>query len=136
MKAINIFKTGTHTSMGGAELNFSEADLQAVATSYDPKLHEAPIVVGHPKSDDPAFGWVKGVTFEDGNLYAEPHQVDEAFAEMVADGKFKKVSAAFYAPGSANNPTPGSYHLRHVGFLGAQPPAVKGSPRHRVCRWR
>lgn len=24
------------------------------------------------------------------------------------------------------NPKPGAYYLRHVGFLGAQPPAVKG----------
>ena len=29
-------------------------------------------------------------------------------------------------PNSTNNPVPGVYYLRHVGFLGAQPPAVKG----------
>jgi hypothetical protein len=126
MKRIHFFKTGTHTSMGGAELSFSETDLEAVATSYDPNLHEAPIVVGHPKSDGPAYGWVKDVAFEDDELYATPDQVDPAFAEMVEAGKFKKVSAAFYSPGAANNPTPGSYYLRHIGFLGAQPPAVKG----------
>ncbi len=45
---------------------------------------------------------------------------------MVASGKFKKVSAAFYLPDSPNNPHKGVLSLRHVGFLGAMPPAVKG----------
>ena len=45
---------------------------------------------------------------------------------MVAAGAFKKISASFYSPSSPQNPVPGVYYLRHVGFLGAQPPAVKG----------
>ena len=45
---------------------------------------------------------------------------------MVRAGRFKKVSASFYTPDSPHNPVPGVYYLRHVGFLGAQPPAVKG----------
>ena len=39
---------------------------------------------------------------------------------------FKKRSASFYPPGHPANPTPDRPYLRHVGFLGAQPPAVKG----------
>ena len=45
---------------------------------------------------------------------------------MLAKGRFKKRSASFYPPEHPNNPTPGKWHLRHVAFLGAQPPAVKG----------
>lgn len=112
--------------MSGAALAFSESDLLATVKAYDPAVHEAPLVVGHPKTDDPAFGWVKSLSFADGMLSAEPDQVDAAFAELVNDGKFKKVSASFYTPDSPNNPVPGVYYLRHVGFLGAQPPAVKG----------
>ena len=48
------------------------------------------------------------------------------FAEMVQAGRFKKRSASFYKPDSPANPVPGVYYLRHLGFLGAQPPAVKG----------
>jgi len=48
------------------------------------------------------------------------------FAEMVKNGAFKKISASFYTPDSASNPVPGVFYLRHVGFLGAEPPAVKG----------
>ncbi len=124
-KPIQIFKPGKHVAMSGATLSFSEADLAATAAAYDPAKHEAPLVVGHPKHDAPAYGWVKSLAFADG-LDAEPHQVDPAFAEMVERGAFKKISASFYTPDSPNNPVPGVYYIRHVGFLGAQPPSVKG----------
>lgn len=125
-KPIQIFRPGTFKPMEGPALSFSESDLEASARAYDPAVHEAPLVVGHPKSDLPAYGWVKALNFADGHLQAEPDQVDPAFAELVNAGRFKHVSASFYAPDSANNPVPGVYYLRHVGFLGAQPPAVKG----------
>lgn len=125
-KAIHIFKPGTHTAMSGATLEFTEHDLAMSAQAYDPALHEAPLVVGHPSHDAPAYGWVKALHFADGGLQAEPAQVDAEFAELVQQGRFKKISASFYPPTSAQNPKPGVYYLRHVGFLGAQPPAVKG----------
>ena len=124
-KPIQIFRAGKHTASSGASLSFSESDLKACAEAYDPAKHEAPIVVGHPRHDAPAYGWVKSLAFADG-LDAEPCQVDPAFAEMWAAGRFKKISASFYSPDSPQNPVPGVYYLRHVGCLGAQPPAVKG----------
>lgn len=123
---IEIFRAGTHTDMRGITLDFSEADLSASAAAYDPAVSEAPCVVGHPKDNAPAYGWIKSLKVEDGSLVAEPHQVDAEFAEMVRAGRFKKVSASFYLPGAPANPVPGTHYLRHVGFLGAQPPAVKG----------
>ena len=126
MKRINIFKTGTHTSSNGATLDFSEDKLQGSAESYSPSVHEAPIVIGHPKDNGPAYGWVKSMEFSEGSLDAIPDQVNEDFAEMVKKGSFKKVSASFYLPDAPNNPSPGNLYLRHVGFLGAQPPAIKG----------
>lgn len=118
--------------MSGARLAFSESDLAASAAAYDPALHEAPLVIGHPKHDMPAYGWVKAVSFSDGDIdhdagmYATPAQVNADFADMVAAGAFKKISASFYPPNAPSNPVPGVYYLRHVGFLGAQPPAIKG----------
>jgi phosphopantetheine adenylyltransferase len=126
MKAFELFKAGKHTSASGSTLDFSEADLQAAVAAYDPAVHEAPIVIGHPKENGPAWGWVKSLSYADGTISAEPIQVDEDFAEMVVKGRFKKRSASFYTPDAPNNPKPGTYYLRHVGFLGAQPPAVKG----------
>ena len=103
-----------------------ERPLIATANAYDPARHEAPLVIGHPRADAPAWGWVGGLTADGGGLFAAPRQLDPAFAEMVRAGRFKKVSASFYTPDSPHNPVPGVYYLRHVGFLGAQPPAVKG----------
>lgn len=123
---IHIFRAGSHTAMQGQTIAFDEADLAASAAAYDPTKHEAPIVVGHPTADAPAFGWVQSLAAEGRDLNAMPRQVDPAFAEAVSKGRFKKVSASFYQPDSPHNPVPGVYYLRHVGFLGAQPPAVKG----------
>lgn len=126
MKRIHIFQAGTHTAMSGATIAFGEAVIAGIAAAYDPAVHEAPLVIGHPKHDAPAYGWVGELKADKAGLYAEPRQVSVELAEMVKAGKFKKISASFYPPDAANNPKPGSYYLRHVGFLGAQPPAVKG----------
>lgn len=121
-----IFRAGTRTDANGNTVTITEADLAAAAQAYDPKVHEAPIVVGHPKADAPAYGWVKSLGVQNGVLTADFDQVDEGFADLVKAGRYKKVSASFYPPTSPNNPKPGVWTLRHVGFLGAQPPAVKG----------
>lgn len=125
-KSIEIFKAGKHTPISGGALQFSEADLIACANAYDPEVFKAPLVVGHPKLDDPAYGWVESLNFSESKLKANPEQVDVAFAELVNDGKFPKVSAAFYLPDSPNNPKPGVLYLKHIGFLGAAAPAIKG----------
>lgn len=126
MRRLHIFRAGTHTPMGGGTLEFSAADLDATARAYDPARHEAPIVVGHPRLDAPAYGWIGTLAAEDGGLFAAPRQVEPAFAAMVEAGRFKKISAAFFKPDHPRNPSPGSYYLKHVGFLGAVPPAIEG----------
>lgn len=127
MKPIKIFKVGTHTSMQGVAKDYTRDMLATCVAAYNPQTHEAPLVVGHPKTDDPAMGWVDHLELsDDGYLLAYPKQVPAEFAESVNAGKHNKVSASFYLPDSPANPTPGKLYLRHVGFLGAQPPAVKG----------
>jgi phage I-like protein len=128
MKRFPIFRKGRHTASSGATLDFSEDALRQAVAAYDPALHEAPIVVGHPKDNLPAYGWIGSLSFDEdtGEIVADPKQVDADFAEMVQAGRFKKRSASWYLPDAPGNPKPGSLYLRHVGFLGAQPPAVKG----------
>ncbi|MBT9372554.1 hypothetical protein [Rhizobium sp. CSW-27] len=123
---IHFFKAGKHTSASGAEVTFAEADLREIANSYRPELHEAPIVVGHPSDSAPAFGWVESVKHAADGLHAIPTQVNLEFRELVKSGTYKKVSASFYPKNHPNNPTPGSWYLRHIGFLGGAAPAVKG----------
>lgn len=123
---IEIFRAGRHVDMAGRTVEFSERDLQRIARRYDPALHEAPIVIGHPKHNSPAYGWVAAARAKGPSLFAMVDQVNANFAEGVRSGAYKKVSASFYLPNSPSNPKPGDYYLRHVGFLGAQPPGVKG----------
>lgn len=124
---IEIFRAGSHTDDSGTVHSFSAADVAGMVASYDPALREAPLTVGHPAHNLPAYGWVKGLAVNSaGNLAMDTHQVQPQFAEMVDAKLFKKRSASFYPPGHPNNPKPGNWYLRHVAFLGAQPPAIAG----------
>ncbi|OOF82937.1 peptidase [Rodentibacter ratti] len=126
MKQIEIFKAGKRQDASGQMIEIKLNDLVQAVTAYNPDLHEAPAVIGHPKDNAPAYAWVKGLNIEGETLKAELTQIDPNFAEMVEAGRFKKVSASFYLADSPHNPKPGYLYLRHVGFLGAMPPAVKG----------
>ncbi|MDP2830189.1 MAG: hypothetical protein Q8O37_16490 [Sulfuricellaceae bacterium] len=123
---IHFFRPGRHTAMSGQVLEFSAADLSACAQAYDPAVYQAPIVVGHPAVDAPAYGWVSGIEDKGAELYASANQIEPQFADMVRDGRFKKVSGAFFPPAHPRNPVPGVWYLKHIGFLGAAAPAVPG----------
>lgn len=126
MQRIHSFKAGRRTAMNGTVIDFTEADVAATAAAYNPAVSEAPIVVGHPSTDGPAYGWVKAFTAQGPDLFAEPHQVNAEFAELVRAGAYKKVSISLYPKDHPHNPVPGVYYPRHLGYLGATPPAIKG----------
>ena len=121
-----IFRAGTRTDNSGRTITITPEQVAAIASHYSPSKHEAPIVVGHPSTNAPAYGWVGSLKAENGTLFADFAQVDDDFAELVKKGRYKKVSASFYPPNHPSNPQPENWYLRHVGFLGAHPPAVKG----------
>jgi hypothetical protein len=127
---IEIFRAGRHTDDTGTAREFTDADIDAIAAAYAPATREAPLVVGHPALDAPAYGWVgalRSLPHPDGHrLVIDSRDVEPRFAELVASRRFPKRSAAFYPPQHPNNPAPGAWYLRHVGFLGAQPPAIAG----------
>ncbi|WP_052730442.1 hypothetical protein [Sphingomonas sp. SRS2] len=60
------------------------------------------------------------------HIVADPSEMVPEMAEAVRKGLYRKVSASFYPPQHPGNPKRGQYYLRHVGFLGAAAPAVKG----------
>jgi hypothetical protein len=115
-KWFEIFKTGTHQDSKGRERTWTTADLDKMVAMYNPADHEAPMVIGHPKTNDPAYGWAQQLKRVGEKLYALPGQVVPEFAEMVKRGLFKKRSIRVNPDGS----------LGHIGFLGAVPPAIKG----------
>jgi hypothetical protein len=125
-KLIEIFRAGRHTDTNGQVVEITRDDIVQMAANYSPEKGEAPFVVGHPKLNHPAYGWVKSLKAEGDLLLAEHHQVDTAFAAEVNAGRLKKKSASLFPPTHPNNPVPGQWYLRHVGFLGAAPQAVTG----------
>ena len=112
---IAISRVGQFTDSANAGRDLNEDFLSKVVANFTP--HDSPAVVGHPKDNTPAFGWTSALRLQDGVLEARFSDVDDEFESMVEAGKFRKRSASFYL----NPPS-----LRHVGFLGAMPPAVKG----------
>ncbi|ROL58652.1 hypothetical protein D9V86_11720 [Bacteroidetes/Chlorobi group bacterium ChocPot_Mid] len=127
---IAIFKPGTHTDAAGNTNTWTEDDVKGMVDAYnnqpDDKRHDAPIVKGHPKTDDPAMGWVEKLKYEGGKLWAKLKQVDKKFVEEVRSGMYKKISVRLYPDGKM---------LRHVGFLGAVPPAIKGLGDAQLCEF-
>ena len=121
-----IFRAGKRKDAHGVDVNITVQDLQAAAQAYNANFHEAPLVIGHPTTNAPAFGWVSRLNVNGDVLTADFKQVDDDLVDLVKQGRYKKVSASFYPPTHPSNPVQGSWYLRHVGFLGAAAPAVKG----------
>jgi len=113
---VEVFRAGTQTSSSGYTKEWTEDDLNTIVKNYDSKKHEAPLVIGHPADNDPAYGWVEDLKTDGKILLAKFKQVANGMKEAVKDGLFKKRSISLYPDLS----------LRHIGFLGAVPPAVKG----------
>ncbi len=115
-----VFKAGLHTDAGGNEKDWTIEDLDTIAAKYNNQLpdekHEAPVVIGHPVNNSPAYAWVEQLKRDGERLLAKFNQLDPEFEQLIRDGKYKKVSIALYP----------DMMLRHVGYLGAVPPAVKG----------
>lgn len=123
---IRIFRAGTFQDIHGTTHSFASSDLDDIVASYSADRDPAPLVIGHPQHDNPAYGWVGKLSREGDTLVAEPSDVVPEFAEAVRAKRYRKVSASLYPPAHPGNPTPGHWNLKHVGFLGASAPAVKG----------
>lgn len=116
-KWIEVLKTGTFTAKSGKPVSFTEADLDAIAAGYDPAKAKAPLVFGHPVDSDPAFGWAEEFKREGDILMARFSDVPDSVVTLVKNGHYKKVSISLAAD---------KITVRHVGLLGAVPPAVPG----------
>lgn len=116
MKWCEIFRTGTHTDSKGNSREWTEADLQQICSNFESKNPDVPICVGHPKTNSPAYGWIESLKLIGGKLYASFKDVQPEFQEAVNKGLFKTRSISLT----------GNLVPRHIAFLGAQAPAIKG----------
>lgn len=126
VSGVEIFKVGRHKAMNGETLNYLDRDLQEIADGYNAADHPAPIVIGHPQTDAPAYGWVTGLSVKGDKLVADVGDIEPEFSALVKAKRYRKVSASFWKPTAPSNPNPGKWTLKHVGFLGATAPAVPG----------
>lgn len=114
---VEILKVGTWTDSRGRTRTFTEEDLERIVKKYNEQTdHEAPLVIGHPKDNSPAYGWVERLEKRGQSIYAIIKPTVQEFVDWVRQGLYKKVSISLYEDDL----------LRHVGFLGGMPPAVKG----------
>lgn len=115
---VEIFRAGTHKDSKGREFTASEADLDQIVANH--KLGAAPAVIGHPKQDGPAYAWVGDLMRKGASLFSKFADINPAFDDGVALGAYRNRSISL-----VNDPEHG-LRLRHVGWLGAVPPAIDG----------
>jgi len=113
---IEVFKSGTNTDSQGRSRTWTHADLDKMVNAYNPADFEAPVVIGHPKDNAPAYGWVEGLKRTGDLLLAKFKQMTPEFSRWVEAGHYKKRSIRVLKDGT----------LGHVAFLGAVPPAIAG----------
>jgi hypothetical protein len=114
---VEIVKVGDHVAMSGEKISFTTEDLDQMAANTP--ANSAPIVVGHPKTDAPAYGWGEQFKRKGNSLFAKFGQVNPQFADWVAQGAYKKRSVSV-VKGDAG------WKIKHVGWLGAAAPAIEG----------
>lgn len=116
---IEVFRAGTQTDSKGRKRTFSQDDLDSIVANHQAE-DPAPIVIGHPKENAPAYGWTAGLRRIGDTLLAQFTDVVPEFAEACKKRLYRKRSVSI-------EPTDdGGWRLNHVGFLGAAAPAVKG----------
>lgn len=117
---VEVFRAGTHTDSKGRSCTFTEADLDQMVGNL--ALGAAPAVLGHPKHNDPAYAWVKpeGAKREGASLFVKFEDINPAFAAGVDSGAYRNRSVSVFQDKDAG------WRLRHVGWLGAAPPAIDG----------
>ena len=127
LHAVEIFRAGTRVTADGRALEFGRADLDEIVESFAAANPDGvPLVIGHPQTHDEAHGWVSKLWRDGDSLYCDCADVSAALRDKIAARRLPNRSASFFPPRHPHNPTPGRWHLRHVGFLGAVAPAVSG----------
>ena len=111
---IDICRAGTWRDLQGRDVRLDEDRLDRIVASHaaaDP----APVVVGHPETDAPAYAWIDGLRRVGDRLQAKLRDIAPPFRDAVEAGHYAGRSIALQGD-----------TLRHLGFLGGRAPAVPG----------
>lgn len=118
---IEAFRAGGKSARG-----ITAAQLDEAIASYNSERDPAPLVFGHPESNDPAHGVIASLRREGNKLITGLKNISQDAIEGVKAGKFLNRSIAFWHPDHSANPTPGKWNIRHLGLLGAASPGIPG----------
>lgn len=121
-----VLRAGKFTDANGTEVEITQDDLNEMANGYDAENSPSPFVFGHPKDNDPAYGWADGFKVVGNKLIAFADNLHESVKSALKENLFKKISLSIFNPDSPANPVPGKKYVRHIGLLGAAAPAVSG----------
>ena len=93
-KWIEIFRGGEQTDSRGRKQDGDKV-IDKALSSFNAEQHEPPVVIGHPRNNDPAFAWVEGLKKQGNSLFAKIKDAQPEFVEMVKNGLFKKTQRRF-----------------------------------------
>jgi hypothetical protein len=117
---VEIFQAGRHTDSAGRTREWTEEELDEIVRNHNDAT-AAPIVIGHPKTNDPAYGWTGSLFRAGKSLMATFKKVEQQFADLVEQGRYAKRSVSI-------GRGPDGLRLLHVGFLGGAAPALDLAP--------
>lgn len=109
-----IFRAGDYGDKG----TYTETDLDGMIASFNTE-DQVPIVVGHPQTDSPAWGWLAELKRSGSVLMGRIGELHRDFAQALSEGKFRNRSVRIVRTESGPK-------LLHLGFLGAILPHVEG----------
>ena len=115
---IEIFRSGPQTASDSSTKQWEDGELDEMAANFDAS-NPFPLVIGHPKTDSPAYGWGASVKRDGPTLFARFGQVHDGVNKAAQSGAYRNRSIKV-AKG------PKGWKIVHVGLLGAAPPAVEG----------
>lgn len=124
IKKVPIFSVGKRPDSEGNVREWTHADLDGMVANFKKDIganYCPPVVLGHPKMDDPRYGNFLGVQKEKGVLFADIGVIPEL------DGMMKKGQYPDRSVRVTKQPD-GTFRLMHLGLLGVVPPAVKDLP--------
>jgi hypothetical protein len=115
-KWFSIFRKGRFKDSQGRVFEATEEKLNEIVRVNNGQ--ERPLVIGHPEVSSPAWGQANAFKREGGIVYAKPNYLIPKFQEWVKKKLWDRISISLRP----------DMTIRHIGFLGAAPPAIQGIP--------
>lgn len=117
---IEVFRAGTRASRG-----ITIEDIKPLE-EFDCEANPVGCVIGHPQSDSPSLGSIRGFRVEGNALFAKLADLKGKLVDGIRDKSLINRSMAFFPADHEANPTPGKLAPRHLGFLGSSAPGIPG----------